>query len=235
MADKNIIDAIARGVVVFDGAMGTTLQRMQLAGELTIRDFDGRQGCNEVLSLTRPDVVGGVHRGYLEVGCDVVETNTFGGSRPKLDEFDLGAKLAEANESAARIARQEADRAQRADGRPRFVAGSLGPSGFLPSSSDPDLGRMRPQELTEIFREQSVPLLRGGVDCIIAETAQDLLELRSQVFGAQKALQEVGRNVPVIAQITLDPSGRMLLGTEPLAAAALLSAAGVDLMGLNCS
>src|SRR5438445_2115419 len=165
MADKNLIDAIARGIVVFDGAMGTTLQRMQLAGDLTVKDFDGRQGCNEILSLTRPDVVAGVHRSYLEVGCDVVETNTFGGSRPKLDEFDVGARLVEVNEQAARIARQEADRAQSDDGRPRYVAGSLGPSGFLPSSSDPDLGRVRPAELVEIFREQVAPLLRGGVDC----------------------------------------------------------------------
>src|SRR5438093_11914288 len=235
MAEKNIVDAIARGIVVFDGAMGTTLQRMQLAGELTVKDFDGRQGCNEVLSLTRPDVVAGVHRGYLEVGCDVVETNTFGGSRPKLDEFDLGAKLVEVNLAAARIAREEADKAEKADGRPRFVAGSLGPSGFLPSSSDPDLGRVRPSELTEIFREQCVPLLQGGVDCLLAETAQDLLELRAQLFGARKAMEEVGRKVPLIAQITLDPSGRMLLGTEPLAAAAMLAAAGADIMGLNCS
>src|SRR6267143_1346980 len=235
MPDKNLLDAIAGGVVVFDGAMGTTLQRMQLAGDLTVKDFDGRQGCNEVLSLTRPDVVAGVHRSYLEIGCDVVETNTFGGSRPKLDEFDLGAKVLEVNERAARIAREEADRAQRADGRPRFVAGSLGPSGFLPSSSDPDLGRMRPAELVEIFREQSGALLKGGVDCIIAETAQDLLELRSQIFGARKAMEDSGRRVPVIAQITLDPSGRMLLGTEPLSAAALIAACGADVMGLNCS
>src|SRR3954467_7322083 len=235
MADKNLLDAIARGVVVFDGAMGTTLQRMQLANELTVRDFDGRQGCNEVLSLTRPDVVAGVHRGYLEAGCDAVETNTFGASRPKLDEYDLGTRTLEVNETAARIAREEADRAQRADGRPRFVAGSLGPSGFLPSSSDPDLGRVRPAELLEIFREQCVPLLQGGVDCIIAETAQDLLELRSQIFGARKAMEEVGRRVPIIAQITLDPSGRMLLGTEPLSAAALIAASGADIMGLNCS
>src|SRR3954465_2471792 len=235
MADKNLLDAIARGVVVFDGAMGTTLQRMQLANELTVRDFDGRQGCNEVLSLTRPDVVAGVHRGYLEAGCDAVETNTFGASRPKLEEYELGTRTLEVNETAARIARQEADKAERADGRPRYVAGSLGPSGFLPSSSDPDLGRMRPSELVEIFREQTVGLLKGGVDCILAETAQDLLELRAQIFGARKAMQEAGRGVPLIAQITLDPSGRMLLGTEPLSAAALLASCGADIMGLNCS
>src|SRR6266513_2369340 len=197
MADKDLIDAIARGIVVFDGAMGTTLQRMQLAGDLTVKDFEGRQGCNEILSVTRPDVVSGVHRSYFEVGCDVVETNTFGGSRPKLEEFELGARIAEVNEQAARIARAEADRAQRGDGRRRYVAGSLGPSGFLPSSSDPDLGRVSPAELTEIFREQTVPLLRGGVDCIIAETAQDLLELRSQIFGARRAMQETGRSVPL--------------------------------------
>src|SRR6266852_2773044 len=181
MAEKNIVDAIARGVVVFDGAMGTTLQRMQLAGELTVKDFDGRQGCNEVLSLTRPEVVAGVHRGYLEAGSDAIETNTFGASRPKLDEFDLGAKLYEVNFAAASVARAEADKAERSDGRPRFVAGSLGPS-----------------ELAEIFREQSVPLLKGGVDCLIAETAQDLLELRAQLFGARKAMEEVGRKVPLI-------------------------------------
>src|SRR3954470_8615437 len=235
MADKNLLDAIARGVVVFDGAEGTTLQRMQLANELTVRDFDGRQGCNEVLSLTRPDVIAAVHRGYLEVGSDAVETNTFGASRPKLEEYDLGSRVLEVNERAAQIAREECDKAQRTDGRPRYVAGSLGPSGFLPSSSDPDLGRMRPSELVEIFREQTVGLLKGGVDCILAETAQDLLELRAQIFGARKAMQEAGRGVPLIAQITLDPSGRMLLGTEPLSAAALLSASGADIMGLNCS
>src|SRR2546423_14443987 len=144
MADKNILEAISRGIVVFDGAMGTTLQRMQLAGELSNKDFDGRNGCNEVLSLTRPDVVAGVHRGYFEVGSDVVETNTFGGSRPKLDEFDLGTKVHEVNESAARIARAEADKAEKVDGRPRYVAGSLGPRGFLPPSSHPDLRRGRP-------------------------------------------------------------------------------------------
>src|SRR5207302_5830498 len=201
----------------------------------SVKDFDGRNGCNEVLSLTRPDVVAGVHRGYFEVGSDVVETNTFGASRPKLDEFDLGTKVHEVNESAARIARAEADRAEKTDGRPRYVAGSLGPSGFLPSSSDPDLGRVRPAELTAIFREQTQWLLKGGIDVVIAETAQDLLELRAQVFGARQAMQDVGRAVPVIAQITLDPSGRMLLGTEPLSAAAMLASIGADIMGLNCS
>src|ERR1035437_7345598 len=146
----DLLEAISRGVVIFDGAMGTTLQRMQLADELTVKDFDGRQGCNEFLSLPRPDVVAAVHRGYLEVGADAVETNTFGASRPKLEEYGLGERTLEVNQTAARIARAEADRAFKTDGRRRFVAGSLGPSGFLPSSSDPDLGRVRPTELVKI-------------------------------------------------------------------------------------
>src|SRR6476469_300297 len=111
MAD--FLEALAQGVVIFDGAMGTTLQKQQLAGTLTVHDFDGRQGCNEILSLTRPDVVAAVHRGYLEVGSDAVETNTFGASRPKLEEYDLGSRTLEVNERAARIARDECDKAQK--------------------------------------------------------------------------------------------------------------------------
>src|SRR5947207_2098346 len=180
MADKNLLDAIAAGVVVFDGAMGTTLQRMQLAGDLTVKDFDGRQGCNEVLSLTRPDVVAGVHRSYLETGCDVVETNTFGGSRPKLDEFDLGAKVLEVNEKAARIAREEAARAQRTDGRPRFVAGSPGPSEMvdplralaehapLPLSCQPNAGIPENREGVAVY-----PLQPGELAEYLARFVRD--------------------------------------------------------------
>ncbi|HXN56098.1 MAG TPA: methionine synthase [Myxococcales bacterium] len=230
-SERDFLGALKRGILVFDGAMGTTLQRVALTAD----DFGGRQGCNEALTLTRPDVVGAVHRGFFEVGCDAVETNTFGASRPKLEEYGLGSRTLEVNREAARLARAEADRAQKADGRPRYVAGSVGPSGFLPSSSDPDLGRVRPSELVEVFREQTIGLLEGGVDAILAETAQDLLELRAQIHGAHLAMKDQGRRVPVLAQITLDPSGRMLLGTEPLAAAAVIAMAGADVMGLNCS
>src|SRR5712692_11283194 len=126
-SERDLLSALQRGVLVFDGAMGTTLQRMTL----TAADFGGRQGCNEALVLTRPDVIAAVHRGFFEVGCDVVETDTFGASRPKLDEYSLGDRTLELNRDAARIARTEADRAEKVDGRPRYVAGSLGPSGFL--------------------------------------------------------------------------------------------------------
>jgi 5-methyltetrahydrofolate--homocysteine methyltransferase len=232
MAQKrDLLEALQRTVIVCDGAMGTTLQQMNL----TAADFGGRQGCNEALVLHRPDVIGRVHRGYLEVGVDMVETDTFGASRPKLDEYGLGEETHRLNAEAARIARKECDTFEQADGRPRFVAGSLGPSGFLPSSSDPDLGRVRPSALVEIFREQTLGLLEGGIDCVLAETAQDLLELRAQIHGARQAMEQAGRRVPILAQITLDPSGRMLLGTDPLAAAAVIAQAGADIMGLNCS
>jgi 5-methyltetrahydrofolate--homocysteine methyltransferase len=228
---ETLLSRLQSGILVFDGAMGTTLQRE----DLQIKDFGGRQGCNEALNLFRPDVVARVHRGYFEVGCDIVETNTFGANRPKLEEYGLGERTLECNAEAARIARKEGEAAQKVDGRPRYVAGSLGPSGFLPSSSDPDLGRVRPDALVEIFHEQTLGLLDGGVDCILAETAQDLLELRAQLHGARAAMKERGRSVPLIAQITLDTSGRMLLGTQPLAAAAVIVQAGADVMGLNCS
>ncbi|MBS2022688.1 MAG: methionine synthase [Deltaproteobacteria bacterium] len=230
-APTDLFEALKSTVLVCDGAMGTMLQREAL----TAQDFGGRQGCNEALVLTRPDVIARVHRAYLEVGCDMVETDTFGGSRPKLDEYGLGDQVFEVNRAAARIAKEECARAFKTDGRPRYVAGSLGPSGFLPSSSDPDLGRVRPAELVKIFHEQSLALLQGGVDCLLAETAQDLLELRAQLMGAHLAMKEFGKRIPLIAQITLDPSGRMLLGTEPLAAAAAIVQAGADVMGLNCS
>ena len=178
----SLLSRLQSGILVFDGAMGTTLQREHLEA----KDFGGRQGCNEALNLFRPDVVARVHRGYYEVGCDFVETNTFGANRPKLEEYGLGDRTLECNSEAARIARKEAIAAQKVDGRPRYVAGSLGPSGFLPSSSDPDLGRVRPDALVEIFHEQTLGLLDGGVDCILAETAQDLLELRAQLHGAPR-------------------------------------------------
>ena len=226
-----LLSRLQRGILVFDGAMGTTLQREALDA----KDFGGRQGCNEALNLFRPDVVARVHRSYFEVGCDVVETNTFGANRPKMEEYGLGERTHECNAEAARIARREAVAAQDKDGRERYVAGSLGPSGFLPSSSDPDSRPRPPRRPGRDFHEQSLGLLDGGVDCILAETAQDLLELRAQLQGAKAAMAERGRMVPLIAQITLDPSGRMLLGTQPLAAAAVIAQAGADVMGLNCS
>jgi len=222
--------ALAQRILVFDGGMGTMLQPL----ELTAEDYQGRAGCPEILVASRPDVIRGVHRAYLEAGADVVETNTFGGNRRKLDEWDLGDRTHELNVTAARLARAEADALATPD-RPRFVAGSLGPTGMLPSSGDPVLGAVGFEDLAETYREQAVALVEGGCDLLLVETAQDILEVRAAIAGIRRAFGDLGRSVPLQVQVTLDPTGRMLLGTDIGAAIAILEALPVDVVGLNCA
>jgi 5-methyltetrahydrofolate--homocysteine methyltransferase len=217
--------------VVFDGAMGTQIQGRQLKAS----DFGGKEGANDLLTLTRPDLVEDIHARYFAVGCDVVETNTFQSSRLKLDEYGLGHRTYEVNCRAAILARRVADRFSTPE-HPRFVAGSMGPTGMLPSSSDPALGNITGDALERIFLEQARGLVEGGVDAIIIETQQDLLELRAAVLGADAARRESLRDVLLIAQPTLiDQNGRMLLGTDIGAALATLERLPVDAVGLNCS
>lgn len=224
-------EALARRVLVFDGAMGTQIQRQQL----TPSEFGGKEGANDLLVLTRPDLIEDIHARYLAAGCDVVETNTFGSSRLKLDEYGLGHRTYEVNFKAAILARRAADRFSTPD-HPRFVAGSIGPTGMLPSSSDPALGNITPDALERIFLEQAKGLVEGGVDAIIIETQQDMLELRAAVLAADACRREHLRDVFVIAQPTLiDANGRMLLGTEISSALATLERLPVDAVGLNCS
>jgi len=224
------LDTLRERVLVYDGAMGTSVQGYPL----TAADFGGKEGCNDYLVLTRPDVIEEIHASFMEAGCDVLETNSFGGSRPKLEEYGIGAKTRELNVAAAQLARRVADR-YAAPGRPRFVAGSLGPTGFLPSSDDPSLGNVTFEELVTIFREQAGALIAGGVDVLLIETSQDILEVKAAIFGCRAAMEDEGRRVPIQAQVTLDTSGRMLLGTDIDAAMVTLEALGVDLVGLNCS
>ncbi len=226
------LDALRERVLFFDGAMGTQIH----ARELAPRDFGGQrwEGCNDYLSLTRPDVIESIHAAYFEAGADCVETNSFQASRIRLEEWELAEKTAEINRAAAAIARRVADRCSR-DGRPRFVAGSIGPSGLLPSSEDPDLGRLRLEDLVPIFTEQAEALLEGGADLLILETCQDMLEMKAQILGAREAFARSGRRVPLQCSVTLDPSGRMLLGTDIRAALATLEAMDVEVVGLNCS
>jgi len=226
----NFREAIAKRVLVFDGAMGTQIQRHQL----TASEYGGKEGANDLLVLTRPDVVEEIHARYLAVGCDIVETNTFGSSRLKLDEYGLGHRTYEVNFRAAIIARRAADRYTTPD-RPRFVAGSMGPTGMLPSSSDPALGNITSDALERIFYEQAKGLVEGGVDAIIVETPQDILELRSAVLAVDAVRRDCARDVFVIAQPTLDANGRMLLGTDVQAALATLERLPVDAVGINCS
>ncbi len=224
-------EAVAQRVLVFDGAMGTQIQRH----ELKPSEYGGKEGANDLLVLTRPDLIEDIHARYFAVGCDVVETNTFGSSRLKLDEYGLGHRTYEVNFKAAIVARRAAERFSTPD-RPRFVAGSMGPTGMLPSSTDPALGNITADALERIFFEQAKGLIEGGVDALIIETQQDMLELRAAVLAADACRRDCLRDVFIIAQPTLiDANGRMLLGTDVASAIATLERLPVDAIGLNCS
>jgi 5-methyltetrahydrofolate--homocysteine methyltransferase len=219
-------EALRTRVVVFDGAMGTSIQRFNLSAA----DFGGKAGCNDFLVLTKPDVIEDIHSGFLEAGADVVETCTFQATRRRLTEWGLGERTYELNFEAARLARRAAERFGQ-----RFVAGAMGPTGMLPSSSDPALSDITFAELRELYREQAEALLAGGVDLLLVETAQDMLELKAALFGIRLALASAKRQAPVQAQVTLDVTGRMLLGTDVSGALATLEALPCDVIGLNCS
>src|SRR4051812_33971054 len=219
-------EAIRDRVVVFDGGMGATLEQF----ELTSEDYGGLAGkCHEALVLHRPDVIQGVHESMVAAGAQGVETDTFQASRLKLEEWGLGEHTLEINQKAAEIARK-------AVGEERFVAGSIGPTGFLPASDDPTLGNMPFRKLVEVFTQQAEGLLRGGADLVIIETAQDILEVKAAVFGVREAFKIVGREVPIQTSVSLLPNGgKMLLGTDISAVLATLEALRVDVIGLNCS
>src|SRR5688572_16264251 len=226
------LDALARRVLVYDGAMGTSIQRYHLSAE----DFGGKslEGCNDHLVLTRPDVIREIHESFMAAGCDVLETCTFQSTPRRLEEWGLFDKVRDINVAAARIAREVADRYATPE-RPRFVAGSIGPTGLLPSSSDPVLSATTFGELSAQFYEQAKYLIEGGVDVLLVETSQDILEVKAALAGFERLFAELGRRIPVQAQVTLDTSGRMLLGTDIASAMTTLESLRVDVLGLNCS
>src|SRR4051794_32971468 len=223
---RDYLAAIADHVVVFDGGMGATLEMFDLSLE---DDYKLPGRAHEALVLNRPDVIRDLHRAMVDAGAEVVETDTFQASRIKLEEWGLGDKALEINRRAAEIARE-------AVGEERFVAGSIGPTGFLPASEDPTLGKIRFRELVEVFAEQAQGLLEGGADLIIIETAQDILEVKAAIFGVREAFETAGRSVPIQASVSLLPNGgKMLLGTDISSVLATLEALKVDVIGLNCS
>jgi 5-methyltetrahydrofolate--homocysteine methyltransferase len=224
---RDFLSAVRERVVVFDGGMGATLEQLE---RLSLeRDYRLPGRCHEALVLNRPDVIEGVHASMLEAGAEVVETDTFQASRLKLAEWGLEQHTHEINLKAAQIARKAA-------GEHRFVAGSIGPTGFLPASDDPTLGQISFAELVDVFTEQAGGLLAGGTDLIIIETAQDILEVKAAVFGAREAFKQAGRTLPVQCSVSLLPNGgKMLLGTDISAVLATLEALRVDVIGLNCS
>jgi 5-methyltetrahydrofolate--homocysteine methyltransferase len=217
--------ALTERVVVADGAMGTMLQ----AADPTLEDFEGHEGCNEVLNATRPDIVRSVHDAYLAVGVDCVETNTFGANLGNLGEYGIEHRIAELARAGAAIAREAADAWSTPD-QPRFVLGSIGPGTKLPS-----LGHAPYAVLRDAYQEQCSGLIDGGVDALLVETAQDLLQAKSAVVGAQRALAAAGESLPILVQVTVETTGTMLVGSEIGAALTAIEALRVDAIGLNCA
>ena len=217
--------ALAERVVIADGAMGTMLQ----AANPTLEDFQNHEGCNEILNITRPDVVRSVHDAYLSVGVDAIETNTFGANWANLAEYGIEGRIYELAEAGARIAREAADAYSTPD-RPRFVLGSLGPGTKLPT-----LGHTTYLHLKDAYRTASQGLIDGGSDALLIETTQDLLQAKAAVNGAREAIDNADRDVVLIAQVTVETTGTMLLGSEIGAALNALEPLGIDLIGLNCA
>ncbi|MFD8708376.1 methionine synthase [Kitasatospora sp. NPDC059648] len=218
-------EALATRVVVADGAMGTMLQ----AQDPTLEDFQDLEGCNEVLNITRPDIVRSVHEAYFAVGVDCVETNTFGANFAALGEYDISERIFELSEAGARIAREVAD-AHAADGRTRWVLGSIGPGTKLPT-----LGHAPYETLRDGFQQNAAGLIAGGADALLVETSQDLLQTKAAILGSKRALAEAGLDLPVLVQVTVETTGTMLLGSEIGAALTALEPLGVDYIGLNCA
>jgi 5-methyltetrahydrofolate--homocysteine methyltransferase len=217
--------AIAERLLVADGAMGSMLQGCPI----TLDDFSGHEGCNEILNVTRPDIVRSIHDGYLDAGVDCITTNTFGANLGNLGEYGIADRIAELSEAGARIARQAAD--EWADGeRTRWVLGSMGPGTKLPT-----LGHVTFAELRDTYQANAAGLLHGGADALIVETCQDLLQAKAAIIGARRAIAAAGGDIMLIAQVTIETTGAMLLGSEIGAALTALEPLGIDLIGLNCA
>ncbi|NMB54874.1 MAG: methionine synthase [Leptolinea sp.] len=230
--NRKYLDLIQKQIVVFDGAMGTNLQIQNLTAE----NFGGERtnGCNDFLVISYPQAVEKVHRSFLEVGVDVIETCTFRANRLTMTEYGLQDRILEINRAAASLARKVADEYSRND-RQRLVAGSIGPTGKLPSMNDPELSNITFDELADIFREQAVGLIQGDVDLLLIETSQDILEVKAAILGIQQAFEQTNTWLPIQAQVTLDTTGRMLLGTDISAVDTILEGFPIDVIGLNCS
>jgi 5-methyltetrahydrofolate--homocysteine methyltransferase len=223
--DTDILDTLAQRVVVGDGAMGTQLQ----AADLTLDDFRGLEGCNEILNETRPDVLETIHRAYFEAGADAVETNTFGCNLSNLGDYDIADKIRDLSAKGTAVARRVADELTTPD-RKRYVLGSMGPGTKLPT-----LGHTEYRVIRDAYAEAALGMLDAGADAILVETCQDLLQLKAAVLGSRRAMTQAGRHIPVFAHVTVETTGTMLLGSEIGAALTAVEPLGVDMIGLNCA
>ncbi|MFL6476795.1 MAG: homocysteine S-methyltransferase family protein [Nitrososphaera sp.] len=226
---ESFLEAAKKRVLLFDGAMGTEIQRLNPKAE----DFpDGKEGFNDGLNLSQPDWIKQIHRSYLEAGADCIETNTFGSNKFKLAEYGYGDKTIEFNTKAVILAKEVT---AEFNDKPRYVIGSMGPSGYLPSSNDPTLGEISLDDIKEAFALQAEGLILGGVDALLIETSQDILEVKLAIEACHMAMEKLARKVPIIANVTLDQYGKMLLGTNIQAAYTTVSNMNIDVFGLNCS
>jgi len=223
------LTALQNRILLFDGAMGTEIQKYDPKPE----DFPNNQdGFNDGLVMTHPEWIKQIHRNYLDAGSDCIETNSFGSNKIKLDEYGFGDQTIEFNKKIAQIA---VDVCLEYNDKPRYVIGSMGPSGYLPSSNDPDLGQKPLDEIRDAFELQAEGLILGGVDALLIETSQDILEVKLVIEACHEAMKKIGKKIPIIANTTLDQYGKMLLGTNIQAAYTTVSDMGIDVFGLNCS
>ena len=226
---KSFLDEIHDHILLFDGAMGTEIQKLRPKPE----DFpNNKDGFNDGLVLSRPEWIQNIHRSYLEAGSDCIETNTFGSSQIKLQEYGFGEQTLSINKSAAELANSVVK--EFANGK-KFVVGSMGPTGYLPSSNDPDLGNVPLDTIIDAFDMQAQGLILGGVDVLLIETSQDILEVKLAIIGSFNAMEKTGKKVPIISNVTLDKYGKMLLGTNVQSAYTTVSDMGISVFGLNCS
>ncbi len=229
MTKEPFLEALEKKILLCDGAMGTEIQKFAPVAE----DFpDGKDGFNDGLVITKPEWIKKIHKSYLDAGADCIETNSFGSNKLKLDEYGFGDKTVEFNKKIAELAVEVASKFK---DKPRYVIGSMGPSGFLPSSNDPDLGQKPLDEIRNAFELQAEGLILGGVDALLIETSQDILEVKLAIEGCHNAIKKTAKKVPIIANVTLDQYGKMLLGTNIQAAYTTVSDMGIDVFGLNCS
>jgi 5-methyltetrahydrofolate--homocysteine methyltransferase len=224
----SFIEDLNNKILLFDGAMGTEIQTYQPKQE----DYlNNKEGFNDSLNFTKPEWIETIHRNYIRAGSNCIETNTFGSNKLKLDEFGLGDKTLEFNIQATKIAKQACSETN----KKVYIVGSMGPSGFLPSSSDPDLGNISLEEIEEAFFLQAQGLIEGGCDVLLIETGQDILEIKMAIEGSFRAMKKRDKMIPLISNVTLDQYGKMLLGSNVQSAYVTLSNLGIDIFGLNCS
>ncbi len=223
------LTALQNRILLFDGAMGTEIQKHNPKPE----DFPNNQdGFNDGLILTHPEWIKQIHQNYLDAGSDCIETNSFGSNKIKLDEYGFGNQTVDFNKKIAQLA---VEVCSAYTDKSRYVVGSMGPTGYLPSSNDPDLGQKPLNEIKDAFELQAEGLILGGVDALLIETSQDILEVKLAIEACHDAMKKTGKKVPIIANTTLDQYGKMLLGTNIQAAYTTVSDMGIDVFGLNCS